>query len=162
MTSHKRSASGRQRGNSNNFKPSHPPVFDEPVKESKYLEFLFREKYRLYEDQSQGQVRKDALQRLKQVANDWALEQAVAKGAQEEEEKARKQAEAVVFGSYMLNVHNPGTDIDVILVFRQKYISEKEFQGSFVKYVQSQPDFHDLLSISQAKVPIIKVYLGDI
>ena len=31
------------------------------------------------------------------------------KGANEEEEKARSQAEAVVFGSYMLNVHNPGT-----------------------------------------------------
>ena len=55
---------------------------------------------------------------MKQVANDWALEQAISKGAQEEEEKARPQAEAVVFGSYMLNVHNPGTDIDVILVFR--------------------------------------------
>lgn len=57
------------------------------------------------------------------------------KGAIEEEEKTRIQAEAVVFGSYMLNVHNPGTDIDVILVFRQKYINEKEFQMSFVKYV---------------------------
>ena len=55
---------------------------------------------------------------MKQAANDWALEQATSKGAQEEEEKARPQAEAVVFGSYMLNVHNPGTDIDVILVFR--------------------------------------------
>ena len=80
-------------------------------------------------------MRKDALKRMKQVAHEWALDQAIKKGANEEEEKARSQAEAVVFGSYMLNVHNPGTDIDVILVFRQKYVSEKEFQLSFVKYV---------------------------
>ena len=53
------------------------------------------------------------------MANEWALNNAITKcGASEEEEKNRSQAEAVVFGSYMLNVHNPGTDIDVILVFR--------------------------------------------
>jgi len=32
----------------------------------------------------------------------------------------------------------------------------------FVKHVQSLEDFSDLLSISQAKVPIIKVYCGEI
>lgn len=58
----------------------------------------------------------------------------------------------------MLGVHCPGTDVDVILVFRSKYISQKDFLQGFVKHVQSLDDFHDLLSISQAKVPIIKVY----
>ena len=56
--------------------------------------------------------------------------------------------EAIVFGSYMLNVHCPGTDVDVILVFRQKYVSQKEFLHGFVKYVQGLDDFSDLLSIS--------------
>jgi len=53
-----------------------------------------------------------------------------------------------VFGSYMLNVHCPGTDVDVILAFRQKYVSQKEFLHGFVKYVQGLDDFSDLLSIS--------------
>lgn len=48
----------------------------------------------------------------------------------------------------MLNVHNPDTDVDVILVFRAKFVSQKEFQQSFVKHVQSLPDFQNLLSIS--------------
>jgi len=72
----------------------------------------------LYETKEQSQVRKDAIRRLEQVANDWALDLALKKGAVEEEEKARPQVEAVVFGSYMLNVHSPETDVDIILVFR--------------------------------------------
>ena len=118
------------------------------MKESKYLEFLLREKYHLYETPSEDQARKDAIRRLEQVANEWALEQAVAKGAVEEDEKARYQVETIVFGSYMLNVHSPGTDVDVILVFRQKYVNQREFQIGFVNCIQSQPDFYDLLSIT--------------
>ena len=67
----------------------HPAIFDDPVKESKYLEFLLREKYHLYENAAQNQERKDALKRLEHVANEWALEQAVKKGASEEEERNR-------------------------------------------------------------------------
>lgn len=44
------------------------------MKESRYLEFLMREKYGLYEDQQQSQVRKDAIKRLELVANEWAFE----------------------------------------------------------------------------------------
>lgn len=62
----------------------------------------------------------------------------------------------------MLNVHCPGTDVDVILVFRQKYVTQKEFLQGFVKHLQSLDDFSNLLSISQAKVPIVKVDCGQI
>ena len=80
-------------------------------------------------------MRKDAIKRLEQVANEWALETAIKKGANEEEEKARSQAEAIVFGSYMLNVHSPRTDIDAILVFRSKFVSQSDFLKGFVSYV---------------------------
>ena len=53
------------------------------------MEFLLREKYHLYENAAQNQERKDALKRLEHVANEWALEQAVKKGASEEEERNR-------------------------------------------------------------------------
>ena len=43
---------------------------------------------------------------------------ALKKGASTDEERVRSQVELIVFGSYMLNVHSPGTDVDVILVFR--------------------------------------------
>lgn len=102
----------------------------------------------MYENYQQQQVRRDAIKRLEQVANDWALDLAIKKGANEEEEKTRSQIEVLVFGSYMLNVHCPDTDVDVILVFRQKYVTQKEFLLGFVKHVQSLPDFSDLLSIS--------------
>ncbi len=148
---------GRHRRNSSNFnlnhqksqnQPQHPPVFSEPLKESKYLEYLMREKYHLYEDQEQQKVRRDAIKRLETVANEWALALAIKKGANEEEERSKSQVEAIVFGSYMLNVHCPGTDVDVILVFKQKYVSQKEFLHGFVKHVQGLDDFSDLLSIS--------------
>ena len=84
------------------------------------------------------------------------------KGANLDEERARSQVELIVFGSYMLNVHSPGTDVDVILVFRQKYVTQKEFLLGFVKHLQSLDDFSNLLSISQAKVPIVKVDCGQI
>ena len=80
-------------------------------------------------------MRRDAIKRLSTVASEWALEQAVKKGASSDEEKNRIQVEAVVFGSYMLNVHCPGTDVDVIMVFRQKYVSQKEFLVGFVKHM---------------------------
>lgn len=51
------------------------------------------------------------------------MEIALKKGANPDEERARSQVELIVFGSYMLNVHSPGTDVDVILVFRQKYVT---------------------------------------
>lgn len=68
-------------------------------------------------------MRTNAIKRLEQVAQDWAFETAIKKGANAEEERARSQVELIVFGSYMLNVHSPGTDVDVILVFRQKYVT---------------------------------------
>lgn len=72
----------------NAIKPT-PQVFEEPVTESKYLEFLFREKYRLYEDAEQNQERLDAINELQQTANQWAIEMAVKKGASKDEESAR-------------------------------------------------------------------------
>lgn len=82
-------------------------------------------------------MRNSAIKRLEKVASEWALEQAIAKGANQDEERARIQVETVIFGSYMLKVHSPGTDVDVILVFRSKYVSQKEFQTSFVRYLQN-------------------------
>ena len=68
-------------------------------------------------------MRSNAIKRLEQVAQDWAMDTALKKGASADEERVRSQVELIVFGSYMLNVHSPGTDVDVILVFRQKYVT---------------------------------------
>ena len=48
-----RSGSNRHRRNSstlNTARPAQPSVFEDSTKESKYLEFLLRNKYNLYED----------------------------------------------------------------------------------------------------------------
>ena len=85
---------------------------------------------------------------------------AVKKGASFEEEQGRCQVRLVEFGSYMLNVHFPGTDIDVICVFRQKFVSRQEFFDGFVKHVKQRPNFCNLSIIQQARVPIIKFMLN--
>ena len=41
-------------------------------------------------------------------------------------------------------------------------MTQKEFLLGFVKHLQSLDDFSNLLSISQAKVPIVKVDCGQI
>ena len=56
------------------------PIFKEPVKEAKYIEFLLHEKYNLYEDQKKQSDRESALKTLEEVALRWALELSKQKG----------------------------------------------------------------------------------
>ena len=68
------------------MRPSANPVFKEPVKESKYVEFLLREKYKLYEDQETNSDRKNAIKFLEEFAREWAITVARNKGMTEAEE----------------------------------------------------------------------------
>lgn len=97
-------------------------MFTDPVKESAYLDFLLRGKYKLYETEEQRTNRQNALRKLMAVQNDWACSVAKRKGASDEELK-KSIVMFKVFGSFMLGVHFPDTDIDVICIFKQKYIT---------------------------------------
>ena len=57
------------------------------MKESKYIEFLLREKYKLYEDQKKQSERENAIKFLEETALRWAIELSKLKGQTEEEEK---------------------------------------------------------------------------
>ena len=66
-----------------------------------------------------------------------------------------------VFGSYMLGVHFPDTGIDLILIFRSKYITQVDFFTDFVKSISTEP-FNNICEIESARVPIIKFSLYDV
>ena len=153
---------GRPRKNSDlAVRPSPQPIFKEPVKESKYVEFLLREKYRLYEDQERLAERRNAINFLEKTAREWAVSLAKSKGMTETEEMAREHAKVTEFGSFFLDVHFPHTDIDAICVFRKQCVERKEFHDQFVKLLEKMPEFSNVHLIQQAKVPIIKFVLKD-
>lgn len=97
-------------------------MFVNPVKESAYLSFLLRERYKLSETQEQSERRSLALKKLIAEAHEWAYGQAKQKGASDDELE-NDLVKMKLFGSYMLGVHFPDTDIDVILIFKSKYVS---------------------------------------
>lgn len=104
------------------------------MKESAYLSFLLREKYKLSETEEQSEKRISALKKLIAVSSEWAASVAKKKGATDEELK-QQLVKIKVFGSYMLGVHFPDTDIDVILVFKNKFVTQAEFFSDFVKKI---------------------------
>jgi poly(A) polymerase len=64
----------------------------------------------------------------------------------------------------MLGVHFPETDIDVICIFRQKFVAMNDFFTDFVKTIshEDQTEFTQICIIGQARVPIIKFKLFEV
>lgn len=132
------------------------------MRESSYLSYLLKEKYKLTESQEQSEKRLTALRKLVAVANDWAGCVARRKGATEEELKNLTIVKIKVFGSFMLGVHFPDTDIDVICIFKAKYISQVDFFTDFVKTLNQEECVSDICEVESARVPIIKFSLYDV
>ena len=77
MNEIKKGGGGRPRRDSeHSVKPpvQQKPIFKEPVREAKYIEFLLHEKYNLYEDEKKSSDRESALRTLEEIALRWALE----------------------------------------------------------------------------------------
>lgn len=125
------------------------------------MSFLLREKYKLSETQEQSEKRIGALKKLIAVSSEWATSVAKRKGASDEELK-QPLLKIKVFGSYMLDVHFPDTDIDVILVFRSKFVTQSDFFTDFVKKIQLLDIFTNICEVESARVPIIKFSLFDV
>ena len=63
-----------------------------------------------------------------------------------------------VFGSYRLDVHLPGADMDtLVIVVRQ--IDRKDMFTHLYALLQSRPDVSKLVKVEETRVPIIKVNL---
>ena len=62
-------------------------MFTNPVKDSSYLHFLLKHKYKLYESAERSNMRQTALRKLIAVANEWASTIAKKKGATDDELK---------------------------------------------------------------------------
>lgn len=86
------------------------------------------------ETEAQKQNRQNALRKLMAVQHEWACAVAKRKGASDEELK-KSIVKFKVFGSFMLGVHFPDTDIDVICIFKQKFITQHDFFSDFVKTI---------------------------
>ncbi|OIR57278.1 MAG: poly(A) polymerase [Amphiamblys sp. WSBS2006] len=73
------------------------------------------------------------------------------------EELVRKtEARMYTFGSYRLGVHSKGADIDTLFVAPQ-HVSRQEFFTDFVDALKNTPDVKELVTVSDAYVPVLKM-----
>lgn len=98
--------------------------------ESRYLKFLMKEKYKLFENEDQIKQRSSVLKTIEVMVNQWQINIAVKTKKMLPEEAQSKPARVVSFGSYKIGAHFPETDLDLICVL-PTYISQDEFFGSF-------------------------------
>ncbi len=61
-----------------------------------------------------------------------------------------------VFGSYRLDVHLPGADMDTLIVVVRQ-IDRKDMFTHLYDLLQSRPDISKLVKVEETRVPIIKV-----
>mmetsp|Transcript_6437 Transcript_6437/g.11224 ORF Transcript_6437/g.11224 Transcript_6437/m.11224 type:complete len:459 (+) Transcript_6437:394-1770(+) len=67
----------------------------------------------------------------------------------------------VPFGSYRLGVHSPDSDLDLLALSTQG-ITRANFEAGFMALLSIQPDVKYCVGIFSAKVPLIKLAVGDI
>lgn len=67
----------------------------------------------------------------------------------------------LTFGSYSLGVHQPGSDIDVILV-APNCIDIQMFFQRFLRILRQNPMVSSCLELPQASVPMIKLVMSDV
>ena len=66
------------------------------------------------------------------------------------------------FGSYEMDVHGPGGDIDAIVVVPLHIERDKHFFGTLATKLKSRPEVSKLVEVKETLVPIIKLVLNDI
>lgn len=66
------------------------------------------------------------------------------------------------FGSYEMDVHSPGADIDAIVVVPLYIDRDKHFFGTLSSKLESRPEVSKLVQVKETLVPIIKLVLNDI
>ncbi|CDW77806.1 poly polymerase gamma [Stylonychia lemnae] len=136
-------------------------VFDDPFEESSYLKFLMSERYHIYEDIAAKERRYEALQKLKEIINQWQIDHAVNVRKINQQEAQKRQSCLLPFGSYEMGVHFPDTDMDLICVFPQ-YILQEDFFNTFKTFITSQKDVENVIDVVDARVPILKLkFMGN-
>ncbi|KAM7395732.1 hypothetical protein PAMA_007147 [Pampus argenteus] len=113
----------------------------------------------VFEDALELQHRETVLKRLESLYKEW-LKQLCEEMNLPESVTENVGGKIVPFGSYYLEVHTKGADIDALCV-APGFVERNVFFTSFVEKLKAQEEVKDIRAIEKAFVPVIKLtYYG--
>ena len=144
------------------------PKDDEEVE---YIKKVLKEDFNLFETKEEGKKREEILVSLKKCVKD-AVKQ-IYKNKEKTDEEANSAGGGVFsFGSYRLGIVGPGDDIDVLCIApltdtrdNNQSCEREEFLNEMVNQLEklkNEKEITQIVPISEAKVPIIKIIYKDI
>lgn len=101
-----------------------------------------------FETKKESEKRIQVLEEVKKIVTNWEVE--MSQGI----EGYQPSAQLLPFGSYKLNVHSPGGDIDTVLV-APLHLTRGQFFTSFVELLRFDERVTDLSAVPKAFVPIV-------
>ncbi|GAB5031727.1 polymerase gamma [Nannochloropsis oceanica] len=112
------------------------------------------------ESEREQRRRRDKVLELRSLFLQWVQDTCRAKNLPEEV-VAVAGGEVYIMGSYKLNVHEPGADIDLCCVV-PLHVAREEFFTSFLEKLRSHPKVKDLACAASAHVPIMSFALDGV
>lgn len=104
--------------------------------------------------------REVALKTLQELAQEFVYKVSISRNMTEGMAKDAG-GKLSTFGSYKLGVHDPGSDIDTVLVV-PKYVTKQDFFTVFDELLRQRPELDDIVPVPDAYVPIIKIKFSSI
>lgn len=139
----------------NNF-ISNEESTEEDELESKEIESILRNDYKLYESREESRQREEVLAKLNKLIKNFIYKVALKKNIPEDVAK-NIGGKIFTFGSYRLGVHGPGADIDVLCVAPRHVDRSEDFFGELLQILKSEKDITEIHDVKDAYVPVIKM-----
>lgn len=124
--------------------------------ESKEIESILRNDYKLYESREESRQREEVLAKLNKLIKNFIYKIALKKNIPEDVAK-NIGGKIFTFGSYRLGVHGPGADIDVLCVAPRHVDRSEDFFGELLQILKSEKDISEIHDVKDAYVPVIKM-----
>jgi poly(A) polymerase len=139
--------------------PAIKSIFEDPQEESRYLKFLMKEKYKIFEDNDQNEKRLQVLNSICALINEWQVDFSLR--IKKMQPSDFRQATVHSFGSFKMGVHFPQTDMDLICVF-PAYITKDDFFSDFMRVLSKNVlQVEEVIDVIDSRVPILKLkYMG--
>ncbi|XP_076592802.1 poly(A) polymerase type 3-like [Chaetodon auriga] len=129
------------------------PEGDDLIQTRKLTEYI--KSCGVYEDSVQLLHRKKVIKRLELLYKEW-LKETCERMNVPEIVTAKVGGKIFPFGSFHLDVHSKGADVDVLCV-GPGFITREDFFTSFFEKLKIQKEVKDIRAITEAIVPVIKL-----